>query len=775
MNERLRAFLGALWGRGPHSLCTATAARRFHVVGIYADADELLAAARRLGASAHIWFGVHPLSGEVRSGRGGELDVLEVGALIADLDWHSPGAHAGAGLPDEAVVRAAVRSLGELAPSIVVHSGHGLQCIWLLDHAVAPELGAELQDRLTARLAEAGVSNDRTDLASVLRLPGSMNVKTSPLPVVIETLELGRKFTPEYLDKRLPNVAGAGRQRSAGTRHSADGVTEGQCKLLAHVIEHYGGHGAIATGRGEIQLTRPGKDARAGTSASIIVGRHGDAVLTVYSPGWPLLGPPTEGAWRSWILDGDELVTAHEPVDPMIAELEVAEQTGDDEATATSPRSPGVDELLGKHGLRVATLVAEIEQRWPLALDEGGRIYWYDAAGLWRLDGERVVRAVSYRWLGNRGRSNHVANALDMLHGRRPTISHLQAEHLLNVRNGMVDGRPGALGAPAPTHPATYQLQAAWQPAATCPTVDAWLAEVVEADVVPLVWEIVGTCIYAGDPFHRAVLLHGTGRNGKGTLMRLITSLIGEAFVSSITPQQLAEDRFAAAGLFGMVANLAGDLDARAVLRSDVFKMATGGDMFEVQRKYGQPFKIRNRATMLFAANTLPGSPDHSHGYASRWVVVPFQSITLTPEQEDRGLEARMAAELEGVLVRAVDGLRRALGRGDYVRPASVVAATEAFRRDSDPLARFVDECLIVTGMPHHSVARAGVVDAYRAWCRIEGMQRPLASNRLWRELEALDPRIDTGTTPSKPNGHRYGQVAIVLGIEAIEHPGVVL
>jgi putative DNA primase/helicase len=203
--------------------------------------------------------------------------------------------------------------------------------------------------------------------------------------------------------------------------------------------------------------------------------------------------------------------------------------------------------------------------------------------------------------------------------------------------------------------------------------------------------------------------------------------------------------------------------------------MATGGDMFEVQRKYGQPFKIRNRATMLFAANALPGSPDHSHGYGSRWVVVPFQTITLAPEQEDRGLEARLAAELDGALVKAVAGLRRALGRGDYVRPASVVAATEAFRRDSNPLARFADECLEVTGMPHHSVARLAVVDAYRAWCRIEGVSHPVASNRLWRELEVLDPRIDTGTTPSRPNGHRAGQVGIVLGVESVDHPGVAL
>jgi P4 family phage/plasmid primase-like protien len=714
------------------------------------------------------------LSNVPATGRGGLLDVAAVGTLVADLDWYAPGAHADETLVSEAFVRAAVASLGELAPSIVVCSGYGLQCYWLLDEPVDVELGAELQDRVSARLLEAGVSNDRTDLASVLRLPGSRNVKLAdPRPVTVETFEPGRRFVPEWLGKYLPAATAVRRSSSAGTRHSVDGVTPGQLALLEHIVERYGAHSPIRSGRGEIHVTRPGKDARQGSSASIIVGAQGDAVLTVFSPSWISLGPLELGSWQSWVLVDGELRHAH-AVDPIISMIDGADDADPIVRNIPTPErrpAPDIDTLLGKHGLRVVNLVRGIEARWPLAVDAGGRVYAY-IDGLWHVGGERIVRHLTYQWLGNRARQGHVANALDMLAGYEPTISHEQPEALLNVPNGMLEWRTGRLLPHGPEHRSTYQLRAEWQPGATCPTVDRWLAEVVEADVVDLVWEVIGMCAYAGDPFHRAVLLHGTGRNGKGTLLRLITALIGAPFVSSITPQQLAEDRFAAAGLFGMVANLAGDLDARAVLRSDVFKMATGGDRFDVQRKYGQPFQMVNRATMLFAANTLPGSPDHSHGYSARWVVVPFQSITLRPEQEDKTLEARMARELAGVLVKAVAGLRRALDRGDYLRPPSVVEATEAFRRDSDPLARFVDECLEVTGMPHHDVARAAVVDAYRAWCRQEGITRPIAVNRFWRELQELEPRIDTGTTAGNPNGHRVNKVPVVKGIERIEHPG---
>ena len=209
-NERLRAFL---WrGCGPRA-CTAPVHRQRRrcssiVVGIYADADEGCSPPPGASAPRHTSGSVCIRSAARRcaSGRGGEVsDVLEVGALITPISTGTlPGAHAGAGLPDEAAVRRAVRS-ARRAGAVDRRAQRARAAVHL---AARPRRGrpklrrAELQDRLTARLAEAGVSNDRTDLALVVlqTCAGSMNVKTSPLPVVIEDArELGRRFTPEWL------------------------------------------------------------------------------------------------------------------------------------------------------------------------------------------------------------------------------------------------------------------------------------------------------------------------------------------------------------------------------------------------------------------------------------------------------------------------------------------------------------------------------------------------------------------------------------------------
>ena len=63
--------------------------------------------------------------------------------------------------------------------------------------------------------------------------------------------------------------------------------------------------------------------------------------------------------------------------------------------------------------------------------------------------------------------------------------------------------------------------------------------------------------------------------------------------------------------------------------------MATGGDTLTAERKFGHPFVFRNRATMIFSANELPGSADLSDGFFSRWVIVPFTRLMLAPGAEE--------------------------------------------------------------------------------------------------------------------------------------------
>ena len=306
------AFLEAVWGDGLHSLCWLVQDR---MRWVFARTPGEAAPAPRQLPTRDIWYGAHPLREEPPAHQRGDSSfVAQVVAIPADLDWADPSRRTEKELPDEATVRAALRSLGpDLQPSIVVHSGHGLQTYWKLDRPVVPEVGAELVARISARLAEVGLENGRQDLASIMRLPGSTNWKDPehPVPVVVEKTTAGR-FTPEWLRRHvtLPSGWSAG-SIGGGTRHHGGAVTDAQLDAQNHLIEHYSAHSPAAGRSGVIYLWRPGKDHHGGHSATIIVGDQGEAVITVFSSNWPGIGPDNGEASWSWVLRGDHLVRAH--------------------------------------------------------------------------------------------------------------------------------------------------------------------------------------------------------------------------------------------------------------------------------------------------------------------------------------------------------------------------------------------------------------------------------------------------------------------------------
>ena len=119
-------------------------------------------------------------------------------------------------------------------------------------------------------------------------------------------------------------------------------------------------------------------------------------------------------------------------------------------------------------------------------------------------------------------------------------------------------------------------------------------------------------------------------------------------------------------------------------MSGELFKMVTGGDPIFAERKHGQPFSFVSNATPFFSANEPPLSSDQTQAYFDRWVIVPMDR-RIPDEKVDPHLLLRIGSEpeLQGLLVRAVDGLRRALARGRLDLPPSVRAAASSLRTES--------------------------------------------------------------------------------------------
>jgi len=72
----------------------------------------------------------------------------------------------------------------------------------------------------------------------------------------------------------------------------------------------------------------------------------------------------------------------------------------------------------------------------------------------------------------------------------------------------------------------------------------------------------------------------------------LQSAFLGPENVASVGLHQL-DDRFATADLYGVLANIFADLDARALRASGIFKSITGGDQIRAERKYARVLPSR--------------------------------------------------------------------------------------------------------------------------------------------------------------------------------------
>lgn len=315
-----------------------------------------------------------------------------------------------------------------------------------------------------------------------------------------------------------------------------------------------------------------------------------------------------------------------------------------------------------------------------------------------------------------------------------PTIDCDPIPEYINFGNGLYAWQADTLTEHTAKVLSTVQLAVDYDPDATCPEFDRFLEQVLPADMVPLVWELIGYLMYSGNPLHKAVMLTGTGRNGKGTFLRVVVALLGHGNVTSVSLHDLVNTRFTTASLFGRIANIAGDIDGTYLESTATFKAVTGQDLISAEHKGRDRFDFTPWAVPVFSANKIPASSDTTTGYLSRWVVVPFPNDFTG--REDRHLDQRLQtkAELQGIAAKALPALRTLMARGDFDLPESGVQALAEFTRKVDQVRMWAEDCTDLNP-GHPFVARTHLYRCYKAWAARDG-HRPVKAGEFYDRLE---------------------------------------
>ena len=388
------------------------------------------------------------------------------------------------------------------------------------------------------------------------------------------------------------------------------------------------------------------------------------------------------------------------------------------------PPAQGDEFFEREQGLLVHRLSTAVREKLPAALTAERKVALY-RNGYYNIDGVAFSGAVGML-LGDRFRPAHRAAAEEytagLLYNAGLELPTYVTTPLLNVANGMLHLPTEALKPHDAVYMSAQQIPVAWDPEAKCPTYERWLEICGVGDQVDDLEETVSMMLDPSRTPHKALFLFGPSRSGKSTFLRLMQAMVGERNMSAVTLHQLAENRFAAANVFGKVLNSAADLSAAHVEDLSIFKMMTGEDPIQADRKFGSQFAFTNKALFAFSGNHPPTVGEGSRAYIAR--IKPFKFPISFEGRENPEMEDEMIAnELPGILVRWVRAWQRRTARGTYLPTRPDVA--EEFETRSDRVRQFVAErCLVQTttedGRP---ITHGATVDETRASTKVELVQ----------------------------------------------------
>jgi len=393
-------------------------------------------------------------------------------------------------------------------------------------------------------------------------------------------------------------------------------------------------------------------------------------------------------------------------------------------------------------------LGAYIIEQTPVAAG-GGLLYVYQD-GVYR-EGEQALRHLITDLLGNEWTRSRSEETIAWLRARAAAVDESPSPDEVNVRNGVLHiGRRGIeLGDHDADRRTPVQLPVTYDPAASCPQIERFLFEVFpDPALLKLVYEIAGYLLVPDNSYQKAILLHGPGGNGKSRVLALLTALIGAENTSSRQLQDLDENRFACADLYGKLANICADISSRELQSSSKFKAITGGDRISGERKHQPAFEFTPFARLLFSANEVPSVRDGSKAFFDRWIVLPCTQELRGSEREDPKILDKLLtpAELSGFLNLALEGLLRLRrNNGRFSMPTVAAAAGWNFRRLADNVAGFVDA---YPPKPRRWIKRADLYWKYQSWCHEVGL-KPLSRGRFYARYAELVPLAE-----KKRRGH---------------------
>jgi putative DNA primase/helicase len=283
----------------------------------------------------------------------------------------------------------------------------------------------------------------------------------------------------------------------------------------------------------------------------------------------------------------------------------------------------------------------------------------------------------------------------------------------------------------------TYQLPFEYNPKAKAPLFEAYINKVLpDKERQKVLAEYLGfVFIKHGSnqlKEEKALILYGTGANGKSVFFEIVSALLGTENISNYSLQSLTDSTgYYRAKLANKLVNYGSEINGK--LESSLFKQMVSGEPVEARLPYGHPFVLKQYAKLIFNSNELPKDVEHTNAYFRRFLIIPFD-VTIPPQEQDKQLHTKIIeSELSGVFNWVLDGLKRLLKQKGFTDCEAAKQAVEQYKSQSDSVKMFIDENNYGISPTDYTLIKELYFE-YRSYCCEDGF-RPVNKTNFIKRL----------------------------------------
>lgn len=310
--------------------------------------------------------------------------------------------------------------------------------------------------------------------------------------------------------------------------------------------------------------------------------------------------------------------------------------------------------------------------------------------------------------------------------------------YLLPCANGVIDLKTGDFKAFDRNHYNRKISPVNFNQEAIRPKFDQFLKDIFldDKELIGFIQRLFGY-VAMGVPAEEIIIyLYGLGRNGKGTLVKLIVYVLGalartfpvEMLLLQRNPLSSSAPSPELANLEGVRAAIFSEINKGRKIDSAKVKNLSGRDLISCRKLYSNvDLQIEPTHTLLVQTNHKPEAPVDDRGLWSRTILIPFNaSFVRNPKGSEKPLNEKLKdellAEAEGILLWLVEGCLAYQELGLNV-PEAVRRETEAYRQQNDGIGHFLNN--MCERMPEFSVKTGEFSKAIQAYCEREGFTIP--------------------------------------------------